>query len=360
MKRILSWIYTMVILIRHYLYDWGVLKSFTFDIPIVCIGNITVGGTGKTPTTEYVVNALRGHYTIAILSRGYGRKTKGYREVTIDDSYMSVGDEPLQMKLKNPDIVTVVCEDRVAGIERIKREHPEVNLIVMDDGFQHRKVKAKVNIILIDYTRPVDEDHMLPLGRLRDHRKRLKAAHFFIVTKCPSEMTPIDKRILHNSLRSVAYQKVFFANTATLNIEPLYHFDEREAVDYGQQAILLAGIGNPRTFTKEAGARFTVVDKLIRPDHHAYTAEDLKKLYAKLKKHPRAIILTTEKDAVKLRRARMPEAMMRALYYQPIEMRLTDGPERNDFIESLITEIEYKEKDTKKKKGKEIVDDSDE
>lgn len=343
-KRILSWIYTLVVVVRHRLYDWGVFKSYSFDIPIVCIGNITVGGTGKTPTAEHVLSSLSGHYTMAILSRGYGRVTKGYREVTPEDDYINVGDEPLQIKLKYPDVVVVVSEDRVAGIERIRKEHPEVNLIVMDDGFQHRRVKAKVNIIIIDSTNPVDRDHMLPLGRLRDVRSRLLAAHLFIVTKCPDEMKPLDKRLWHNQLRKIAYQKVFFSNIEPLDIEPIYDFGDRERPYYSQQAILVSGIGNPRPFAKDAEERFTVVDKIFFPDHHKFTAEDLKRIYAKLNEHPRAIILTTEKDAVRLRRARMPEKMMRAMYYQPIAMRFVDGPERDDFVESLIAEIEYKER----------------
>lgn len=348
-KRIISWIYTLVVVIRHRLYDWGVFKSFSFDIPIVCIGNITVGGTGKTPTAEYILSSLAEHYTMAILSRGYGRVTKGYREVTVDDNYTDVGDEPLQMKLKFPDTVVVVSEDRVAGIERIRQEHPEVNLIVMDDGFQHRRVKAKVNIVIIDSTHPVDRDHMLPLGRLRDVRSRLLAAHIFIVTKCPDEMKPLEKRLWHNQLRKIAYQKVFFSNIEPLDIEPIYDFPDQEKPYYSQQAILVSGIGNPRPFARDAESRFTVVDKVFYADHHKFTADDLKALYAKLNDNPRAFILTTEKDAVRLRRARMPERMMRAMYYQPIAMRFVEGPERDDFVRSLIAEIEYKERDSAEK-----------
>lgn len=352
LRRIISWIYTVVVVIRHRLYDWGVLKSQSFDIPVICIGNITVGGTGKTPMAEYILSSLEGHYTMALLSRGYGRRTKGYREVSTNDSYLDVGDEPLQIKLKFPESVVVVSEDRVAGIERIRQEHPEVNLIVMDDGFQHRKVKAKVNIVIVDSTRSIFTDHMLPYGRLRDVRSRLSAAHFFMVTKCTDEMTPLDKRLWHNNLRKVAYQRVYFSNIATLDIEPLYAFDDRDRPYLAQQAILVSGIGNPRPFVREAGTRFTIVDTLLFADHHKFTADDLRRIYASLKEHPRAIILMTEKDAVKLRRARMPEDMMRAMYYQPIAMSLVDGPERDDFVATLIAEIEYKERDTRKVKNK--------
>lgn len=348
---ILSWFYTAAISIRHRLYDWGVLKSHSFDIPIVCIGNITVGGTGKTPTAEYVISELSSHYTIAILSRGYGRRTKGYREVTRNDSYLDVGDEPLQIKLKFPGVVVVVSEDRVAGIERIQKEHPEVNLIVMDDGFQHRKVKAKVNILLIDSTRPVENDRMLPLGRLRDLKSRLNAAHFFIVTKCSNEMSPLDRRLWCNKLRTVAYQKVYFSTIEPRDIVPLFYFENREEAYYSQQAILMAGIGNPKPFANEAETRFNVVDKYFFPDHHSYSSADLRRVNASLARNHRAIVLMTEKDAVKLRRSKLPEPLMRAMYYQPIEMAFIEGPDR-DFIGNLIAEIEYKERDSDKKDKK--------
>lgn len=343
---ILSWIYRAVIVFRHKLYDWGVKKSHSFDIPIVCVGNITVGGTGKTPTAEYLLALLKPYYNVAILSRGYGRRTKGYREVQVTDNYSDVGDEPLLLKLKFRDNVIVVCEDRVAGIERIRKEHPEVTLIVMDDGFQHRSVKAKVNIILVDSTRPIESDNMLPLGRLRDIPSRLSAAHIFIVTKCSDSMTPIDKRLWYNKLRSIAYQKVYFSRIKSSMIEPLFHFEDREEVNYGQYAILMTGIGNPKPFIQDAETRFNVVDKLIFRDHHDFTAEDMRLLYDKLRHHPRAVIIMTEKDAVRLRSARLPEQLMRAVYYQPISMTFVEGPDQ-DFAGRLLDDIRHKEKPTK-------------
>ena len=342
LRTILSWIYTMVIYIRHRLYDWGIIKSRTFDIPIVCVGNITVGGTGKTPTVEYLLSILDGKFNIAVLSRGYGRRTKGYREVQVDDTYLDVGDEPLLLKLKFPERPIIVSGDRVAGIERIRKEHPEVTLIVMDDGFQHRKVKAKVNIILIDSTRPIDNDEMLPLGRLRDLPSRLSEAHIFIVTKCSDKMLPIDRRLWITKLRSIAYQRIYFTRYNSPMIEPVFYFEDREEVNYGMQAILVSGIGNPRPFIKEAERRFSVIEKMIFNDHHDFTVEDLKRIYAVLKRNPRALIIMTEKDAVKLRRAKLPMALMRAMYYQPINMRFIEGPDSN-FLGTLIKNIEYKE-----------------
>lgn len=347
LRTIASWIYTMVIAMRHRLYDWGVFKSYTFDIPIVCIGNITVGGTGKTPAAEFLLSSLSASYNIALLSRGYGRRTKGYREVSASDSYLNVGDEALQVKLKFPQTVVIVAEDRVAAIQRIRKEHPEVNLILMDDGFQHRRVRAKINILIMDATRPVESDKMLPLGSLRDLRSRLSAAHFFIVTKCPEDMSPLDRRLWCNKLRSIAYQKIYFSTISQLPVVPLFEYEDREEPIFGQQAILMSGIGNPRPFVRAANQRFNVVSKCIFADHHRYSIDDLKMVYKKLQRNPRAIILMTEKDAVKLRRSkRLPERLRRAMYYQPIEMTLVDGPDRN-FIGHLVSEIEHIEDDNR-------------
>ena len=353
---IFSWIYGAVIALRHRLYDWGVLRSYQFDIPVVCVGNITVGGTGKTPMVEMLIHQLMDSYNIAVLSRGYGRTTKGYIEVTTNHSYLKVGDEPLQVKLKYPNTVVVVCEDRVAAIERIRREHPEVNLILMDDGFQHRRVRAKVNILIMDATRPVKNDKLLPVGRLRDLKRRLKAAHIFIVSKCSDSMSPLDRRLWRNELRTIAYQRVYFSHIVPMDIEPLFYFDQREDVDYGTQAIILAGVGNPRPFVREVSVRFNVVDKMIMPDHHCYTKEDIVELCRKLQKYPRAIILMTEKDAVKLFRSRkhLPEELCRAMYYQPIETELVDGPDK-DFVGTLKREIEFKDFASREKQSKKNV-----
>ena len=356
LKTILSWIYGAVIALRHRLYDWGIKRSYQFDIPVVCVGNITVGGTGKTPMAEMLIRELMDSYTIAMLSRGYGRNTKGYIEVTTQHNYLAVGNEPLQVKLKYPKTVVVVCEDRVAAIKRIREEHPEVNLIIMDDGFQHRRVRAKVNIVILDATRPVKNDKLLPLGRLRDLKRRLKAAHIFIVSKCSDSMSPLERRLWRNELRTIAYQTVYFSHIVPMDIEPLFYFEEREHIDYGNQAILLAGVGNPRPFVNEASSRFNVVDKMIMPDHHRYSREDMKFLMDKLRKHPRAIILMTEKDAVKLFRSgkHLPEALRRAMYYQPIETELVDGPDK-DFVGNLKKEIEFKDFASRKKQSKKSV-----
>ena len=179
-----AWLYTFIIFIRHKMFDWKLLPSEEYDIPIVCIGNVTVGGTGKTPMTEALIRHLSGEYKIGVLSRGYKRRTKGYYEVESGSSFLNSGDEPKQIKLKFPEIIVSVCADRREGIARMRASHPELNLILLDDGFQHRYVEPWTSLVLMDYTRPVYKDHMLPWGSLRDSLSQMNRARFVVVNKC--------------------------------------------------------------------------------------------------------------------------------------------------------------------------------
>ncbi len=335
--KILSYIYRMVIAIRHWLFDINVLKSQKFNIPIICVGNITVGGTGKTPTAEMIISAMKPTYNVALLSRGYGRRTKGYREVTLDSSYRDVGDEPLQIKLKFPEVLVVVCEKRVEAIRRIEAEHPEINLIVMDDGFQHRHVDPRINVVVLDYTRPVFEDDFLPVGNLRDNLSSLYRAHYFIVTKCPEDMQPLDQRMWRKDLQLVAYQKIYFTRVVPTVAVPL--FQTPNHLREGDEVIVMSGIGNPKPFVKGVRKHYNVVANLVYPDHHVYTVEDIEKIVSHIKQHPNAMLLTTEKDAVKLRRSRrVPDIMRERLFYQPVKVEFLEGSDE-DFFETLKSDL---------------------
>lgn len=335
--KVLSYIYRMVIAIRHWLFDINVLKSQKFNIPIICVGNITVGGTGKTPTAEMIIDTMKPTYKVALLSRGYGRRTKGYREVTLDSSYRDVGDEPLQIKLKFPDVLVVVCEKRVEAIRRIEAEHPEINLIVMDDGFQHRHVDPRINVVVLDYTRPVFEDDFLPVGNLRDNLNSLYRAHYFIVTKCPEDMQPLDQRMWRKDLQLVAYQKIYFTRVVPTAAVPL--FQTPNHLLEGDEVIVMSGIGNPKPFIKSVRKHYNVVANLVYPDHHVYTVEDIEKIVSHIKQHPNAMLLTTEKDAVKLRRSRrVPDLMRERLFYQPVKVEFLEGSDEN-FFETLKSDL---------------------
>ncbi len=335
-----SWIYGWVVHLRNYLFDAGLFKSETFKVPIICVGNITVGGTGKTPMAEMIIGYMACKHRIALLSRGYGRRTKGYIEVSTASHYRDVGDEPLQIKLKFPDTTVVVCEKRVEGIRRLMKEHPEVDLIVLDDGFQHRYVSPKVNIIMVDATRPPQDDHFLPYGTLRDETEQLHRAHYFVVTKCPENMTPIDRRLFHKNLLTMAYQKIYFTRMESFSPRPLFEdVAPAEPLARGRQVIALSGIGNPGPFHKSLAGQFEIVEQMVLDDHHVYKVRDLKALVALLAQWPEAVIITTEKDAVKLtNRKRMPLIVQERLYYLPINISFIEDSE-TDLLNKLEEDV---------------------
>ena len=335
-----AFLYKAGVTFRHRLFDWGILKSEKFDIPIICIGNITVGGTGKTPMAEMVISYMTQMHNVALLSRGYGRRTKGYLEVKCDSHYRDSGDEPLQIKLKFPDTVVAVCEKRADGIRRICAEHPDVDLIVMDDGFQHRYVEPKVNIVMIDATRPVQHDRMLPLGTLRDLPEELHRAHYFVVTKCPEKMAPIDRRILRKVLIQVAYQRVYFTRFESFMPQPLFpDAAPGEPLVQGQQVIALSGIGSPKPFLAALRESYEVVAEMTLDDHHVYKVRDLNRLRELLDRFPGAVIVTTEKDAVKLtNRAKIPEEIQRGIYYLPINISFIEDS-ATDFLQKLEEDV---------------------
>ncbi len=278
-------------------------------------------------------------HRVALISLGYGRRTKGYLEVQPDAHYRDVGDEPLQIKRKFPEAVVVVCEKRVEGIRRIQQEHPDVDLVIMDDGFQHRYVDAQINILMVDATRPVQHDSMLPAGSLRDTLDQLDRAHYFVVTKCPPNMAPIDRRILRKVLIQIPYQRVYFTRFESFRPQPL--FEDAESLEFGrqQQVVAMSGIGNPGPFVDSLAANYKVVETLNFDDHHVYRVRDLRLLGELLKKHPKAVVVMTEKDAVKLTNPhKIPAAIRRKLYYLPINISFIDDSE-TDFLQRLANDV---------------------
>lgn len=338
--KILSGFYYVAIKIRHWLFDCNIIKSHRFKTPIICVGNITVGGTGKTPVAEMIIGYMQQYYNVALLSRGYGRTTKGYLEVTSSSSYRHVGDEPLQIKLKYPEALVVVCESRVEAINRIEREHPEINLIIMDDGFQHRHVKPLINVVVVDSTRPFEKDSYLPAGTLRDTVDSLYRGNYFIVTKCLPTMSQLDQRLWRKDLQKIAYQKVFFSRVKPTDAVSL--FDTKHSLEVGDQVIVMSGIGNPKAFVRGMRSRYNVVSSIKFPDHHSYTVRDIEKIVERLEKYPEAMLLTTEKDAVKLRRSRrVPDVVRQRLFYMPMLMEFLEGSD-HDFLGTLKLELEGK------------------
>lgn len=343
--KIASLLYGAGIRIRHMLFDMGILHSQEFDVPVICVGNITVGGTGKTPAVELLVAHFSQKARVAVLSRGYGRATKGYREVQVDDSYRSVGDEPLQIKRKFPDVLVVVCEKRAFGISRILEEHPDTELVIMDDGFQHRYVKPFINIVMVDATRPVEHDHLLPYGQLRDTVSSLSRAHYFLVTKCPTDMTPLDSRIFRKVLVQMPYQSVYFTRVSPRPARPVFG-DTELRCPRGGKVIAMSGIGNNESFFAGLRSNYDVVATLEFEDHHSYRVGDLKRMRQLLLKHPGAMILTTEKDAVKFSHsAKVPKDVRDRVFYEPIEIDFMDNA-RGDFLGRLDKDLKQRENGT--------------
>ena len=331
----LSWLYGMVVHIRHKLFDLKVLRSEEFDIPVVCIGNLTVGGTGKTPVAELLIERFSEHYRVGVLSRGYRRKTKGFVLSTPTSSARTIGDEPRQMKLKYPSVPVAVCEKRAEGIRLLRKAHPEIELIILDDAFQHRYVEPWVNILLMDYNNPVYRDRLLPWGRLRDTRNQIHRANFVLVTKCPDDLNPLDMRIVINSLGLFPYQSLYFTRMRQGEITPLFADRAVGKVREGDPVIAMSGIANPVPLLENLRKRFDVVAELTFDDHHTYRLSDMRRLEALFAAYPDAVVLTTEKDAVKLtNRKKVPEAVQQRLYYVPIHVSFVADSE-SEFLRQL-------------------------
>ena len=329
----LSWLYGMVVHIRHKLFDLKILRSEEFDIPVVCIGNLTVGGTGKTPVAELLIERFSEHYRVGVLSRGYRRKTKGFVLSTPTSSARTIGDEPRQMKLKYPSVPVAVCEKRAEGIRLLRKAHPEIELIILDDAFQHRYVEPWVNILLMDYNRPVYRDRLW--GRLRDTRNQIHRANFVLVTKCPDDLNPLDMRIVINSLGLFPYQSLYFTRMRQGEITPLFADRAVGKVREGDPVIAMSGIANPVPLLENLRKRFDVVAELTFDDHHTYRLSDMRRLEALFAAYPDAVVLTTEKDAVKLtNRKKVPEAVQQRLYYVPIHVSFVADSE-SEFLRQL-------------------------
>lgn len=339
-----SWLYGAATFLRNKFYDWGVFRSASFDIPVVSVGNLTVGGTGKTPHVEYIVEYLSSVYNMAVLSRGYKRKTHGFVLASDKSTPDTIGDEPYQIYKKYGHRVKVaVCENRAKGIEALRTVDPGINLVVLDDAFQHRGVQPKVNVLLVDYSRPVSDDHLLPLGRLRENRQAMGRADIVVVTKVPGDIKPIDLRMMKKGLDLWAYQKLFFSRIRYGELQPVFEKEARFTVHLSQltrsdAALLVSGIANPRPFIRYF-KNFPVRVRISHfPDHHDFSRADLAAIaeaYDNLK-GARKLIITTEKDAVRLaHNPYFPENLKPYIFYLPISVEMIDGIDDSDFVGTL-------------------------
>lgn len=293
----LSWIYGLITDIRNLLFDKNLLHSEKVPRTVISVGNLTVGGTGKTPVIEYLTRMFSGDIPTAILSRGYGRETQGFIEAGTSATAQSIGDEPFQFYTKfNPAVTVAVCEKRVTGARKIHELHPRVRLLLLDDAFQHRAIRRDVNILLNDYNRPFYHDAPFPAGRLRERRRGALRADAVIVTKCPAFLSPAEKENIVSGIRHYTRNgtPVFFASTRY-----------GAPLDYLGNAVplknvkMVAGIANPAPFAAYLDGHFNVVGQGVFPDHHNYSPTEVEDLIKNLKND--TFVVTTEKDMVKLK-----------------------------------------------------------
>lgn len=340
-----SWLYGAGVALRNKLFDWGKLQSKSFDIPIICIGNIAVGGTGKTPHTEYLIKLLHNEFQVAILSRGYKRQTKGFVLSTKESNAHSIGDEPYQIQSKFPDIRVAVDEDRCHGIETLLTlKNPPIEVILLDDAFQHRYVKAGVNILLTDYHRLFCDDALMPAGRLRESAQGKNRAQIIIVTKCPSNIKPIDYSIITKKLNLFPYQQLYFSSFRYGNLRAIFpdytHVEEIKlsTLQTEKQILLITGIASPDSIIRELKKYTRKIDLLAFSDHHNFNRRDLsliKEKFDKLETEQR-LIITTEKDATRLIcNQELNEELKPFIYTLPIEVEILQNQQDN-FNQNII------------------------
>lgn len=326
----LSKLYGFGVGVRNLMFKWGILKQREFPVPVIVVGNIGVGGTGKTPHTEYILNLLRYKYHVAMLSRGYKRTTKGFVLATRRSTPLDIGDEPYQIYHKfGGDVTVAVCEDRCAGIDELLRLDPKINLIVLDDAFQHRYVKPTVSVVLTEFNNPVFYDRLLPLGRLREPVSSIYRADIVVVSKCPDQLQPLEYAIFKKNLKLFPYQKLFFSRYSYGSLRPLFPDVVKDTLHLSwlgpdDTMLALSGIANPKPFIRYLKSFKPRVKVKLFPDHHNFTRKDLDALvkrYDELE-GKRKIIVTTEKDAVRLfNNPYFPQALKQCIYYQPVEVQ---------------------------------------
>ena len=316
-----SILYGFIILIRNKMYDWNILKSHQFDLPVICVGNLVLGGAGKTPTTEYIVRLLNG-YKIAILSRGYGRKTKGYLLADNNATAETIGDEPLQYYQKFDDVTVAVCEDRVYGINQLKEDH---DVILLDDAYQHRAVKAGFNLLLFDYASTRKFQFMLPAGNLREPWSNYDRAQAVLITKTPLPLNMMDQIEVRKKVDTRIDQRISFSEIIYGDLVPVFSAPIVELEVQSYDVFLLTGIANPKPLVSYLEKISKSVFHFKHPDHHNFNEQDINQLINAFNNHPakQKIIITTEKDAKRLIGENLKDLLLNLpLYYLPIEIAI--------------------------------------
>ena len=354
--QILLFPYWLALKARHFMYDHGIKKVHSADVPTICVGNITVGGTGKTPHTEMILKTLTqdvdwGAKNIAVLSRGYKRKTRGFQQVVADGSAKLFGDEPLQIKRKFPFVTVAVDKSRKQGCEFLcnpelaqtskkarkclHKDFPKADLIVLDDAFQHRALKPTVSIVLVDYSRPIFKDHLMPFGKLRDLRERISAADIVIVSKCPRFLDPWERSKWTEALKIRNNQHIFFTTIGYDQSQAVFPEGDPRYL-YTQRLILFSGIANDKPLRNYLSDSYKIVRHFDFPDHHKFSNADISAINGAARAFPTSVVMTTEKDCQRIRDCKsVPDNLKQRMFYAPIKVDFFSEEEQEAFAATL-------------------------
>jgi tetraacyldisaccharide 4'-kinase len=320
-------VYGLIIMLRNFLYNKKILKSAEFNFPLICVGNLAVGGTGKSPMVEHLVEILYPHFKIATLSRGYKRRTKGYALAKENTTALEIGDEPMQFHIKYPEIAVAVGEERIVAIPQLLHDRPDTQAIILDDAFQHREIKAGLNIVLTQYGELYTKDFFLPTGDLRDQRHSATRADIIVVTKCPAQLDETERKDITEEIDPHPNQQIFFT---TIQYGYMYHITTHQLRELTQmdEVLLVCGIANPAPLKQYLSESVSTYYQLDYSDHHIFSIDDLKEIRKRFNaiSAQQKIILTTEKDAVRL--IKFSDQLQNIpLYVLPIKHRFLFGDE---------------------------------
>jgi tetraacyldisaccharide 4'-kinase len=337
----LSFLYGLGVSLRNAFYRAGLLKSMTFSVPVISVGNLSVGGAGKTPHIEYLIRLLREHIQIATLSRGYSRKTRGFLEVQRNNDAERVGDEPLQFKRKYPDIGVYVAEDRGFAIPQIMMQRSDTQMILLDDAYQHRSVKPGVNILLTDYANRFTNDYLLPSGRLREWRDAYERADVIIISKCPQTISEEEKEAIRQEINPLSHQQLFFTYYAYQ--APYYQFNSRYRLqlDDSLEVLLICAIAKTDYLIDYLQSQAASVRSLEFADHHYFTKADIANLNRTFHQieNKRKVIITTEKDAMRLELHReflLKERLPIFVLPTEVQFHFDEGPQFDEIIRQYL------------------------
>jgi tetraacyldisaccharide 4'-kinase len=348
----LSLLYGLITAVRNFLFNTNIIKSHEFQIPVICVGNLAVGGTGKTPHTEYLAGLLRKDFKVAVLSRGYKRKTRGFLFADNNSKVSDIGDEPLQIYRKFPDVTVAVDRNRVHGVNIILEKKPDIAVIILDDAYQHRRITPGYSILLSDFGRLMIKDHMLPYGNLREGFRNMNRADIILITKSPENISPIQRRIIVKDVSKAPYQNLYF--TSFTYLKPVPVFDDcielasvppipADENEYG--IVLVTGIANPQPLLEYLGKTVKEIVHLPFRDHRTFTVKDIDNIVQAWNdlKSSLKYIFTTEKDAVRLREfSNIAQPVRSSFYYIPVGICFLNDDK--DEFDKLIVDYVRKNK----------------